>query len=631
MPTIIKDLGLWFWRLVPANPILVRVVQSGGRRKRHLWIRLGYLSVMAIAVVIGIALMQGTGSTGSLADFAKQATIVFKNVSLIQLGMVCVLAPVFAAAAITQEKDSQTYNILLSTPLTNGQIVLGSLLSRLFFVVALLIASIPLFCIIMVYGGVTSGKIMLAIAIATATALLMGSIAISISVIKIGTGRTIFSFYLAIAVYLLAVYVLGSWTGLIPAEAMPSPNGIERMSWLAAFHPFLSMFVILGETPAPNFADVAHYGFPGNYLLAYPHYSYIVITCVISMTLLVISFAFVRRSAKEGEPTLLSRIFRGKAMGAGSMAAEVTDDDKPGVTADARRRPPRTVSRNPIAWRESVTSAAAGGGKLSRILLLVVGALLAVGLLIAHLTGAVTNTDLRIWIFGVVVVEFGITLFVATTAAATSMTREKESNTLELILATPLTSTNVITGKTWGLIWAAGPMLLIPYFTALLFILTDLLSGRLFDSNKAVINPEAVITLPVIFLAFTAFACMIGLKSSIKSRRTMGAVFTAAGVIAIVMAGTSTCVYAVKSSGNTFQLTSAFMPLTPITACQIAIDPLDALTDGGLSGNTPPLAQCRLIALIATFCSALIYFFIGWYLRNDMVRSYDMTIRKQMA
>lgn len=632
MPTIVKDLGLWFWRLVPANPILVRVVQSGGRRKRHLWIRLGYLAIMAIAVVIGIVFTQGAGSTGSLADFAKQATIVFKHVSLIQLGMVCVLAPVFAAAAITQEKDSQTYNILLSTPLTNGQIVLGSLLSRLFFVIALLIASIPLFCIIMVYGGVTGDKIMLAIAIATATALLMGSIAISISVIKIGTGRTIFSFYLAIAVYLLAVYVLGSWAKLIPPEAMPSPTGTSRMSWLAAFHPFLAMFVILGETPAPGFADVAHYGFPGNYLLAYPHLSYIVITFLISMVLLAISFAFVRRSAKEGEPTLLSRIFRGKAMGAGSMSAEVSDDDKAGadVAADARRKPPRTVSKNPIAWRESVTSAAAGGGKVSRILLVSAGVLIAIGLFIAHATGSVLTPELRQWIFGVVIVEFGITLFVATTAAATSMTREKESNTLELILATPLTSTNVITGKTWGLIWAAGPMLLVPYLTVLLFVLTDLFSGRLFDANKAVINPEALITLPVIFLAFTAFACMIGLKASIKSRRTMGAVFTAAGVIAIVMAGTSICVYAVKDS-NAYQLTSAFMPLTPISACQIAINPLNALTGGGVTGTTPPLAQCRVIALIATFCSALIYFFIGWYLRNDMVRSYDMTIRKQMA
>jgi ABC-type transport system involved in multi-copper enzyme maturation permease subunit len=632
MPDVIRDLGSWFWRLVPANPILVRVVQSGSRRIRHLWIRLGYLTIIAVAVVFGIVFMQSSASSGSLADFAKQATVVFKYVSLIQLGMVCVLAPVFAAAAITQEKDSQTYNILLSTPLTNGQIVLGSLLSRLYFVVALLIASIPLFCIIMVYGGVTGDKIMLAIAIAAATALLTGSIAISISVIKIGTGRTIFTFYLAIAVYLLTVYAISSWGQMIPSEAVPAPGRSDRMSWLAAFHPFLAMNVVLGETPAPEFATVAHYGFFGGRLLAFPHMSYLVMTCLASAVLLLISLAFVRRSAKEGEATFMTRLFGRRSLGAGSSVHELSDDEKTASQpSPGRTKAPRTVSKNPIAWRESVTSAASGGGKLSRIILLVAGIAIAVGLLIAYSNGTITIAQLRQAIFGVVIVEFGITLFVATTAAATSMTREKESNTLELILATPLTSTNVITGKTMGLVWAAGPMLLVPYFTVLLFALIDLFRGRLFDQSKAIVNPEVLMTLPVIFLAFTAFSCMIGLHFSIKSRRTMGAVFASAGVIAFVVAAGSACAFSVQSSQETYLLTAAFMPLTPITACQIAIDPVDALAGGFANTPLDNLGECRIVAVVATLASALIYFFIGWYMRNNMVRSYDMTIRKQMA
>ena len=109
-------------------------------------------------MIVGVFAAQTSGAT-SLADLAKEATRVFKYISIIQLLMVCVLAPVFTAAAITQEKDAQTYSILLSTPLSNGQIVLGSLLSRLFFVCVLLLAGIPLFCIMMVYGGVTGSRL----------------------------------------------------------------------------------------------------------------------------------------------------------------------------------------------------------------------------------------------------------------------------------------------------------------------------------------------------------------------------------------------------------------------------------------------------------------------------------------
>ena len=81
----------------------------------------------------------------SLGDLAKTSASVFQSLSVGQLALVALLAPVFTAGAITQEKDSQTYDILLATPLTNGQIVLGSLLSRLFFVLALLVSGIPIF------------------------------------------------------------------------------------------------------------------------------------------------------------------------------------------------------------------------------------------------------------------------------------------------------------------------------------------------------------------------------------------------------------------------------------------------------------------------------------------------------
>ncbi len=79
---------------------------------------------------------------------------MFQKLSYVQLGLVALLAPIFTAGAITQEKDSQTYDILLATPLSNGQIVLGSLLSRLFFVIALLVSGIPIFSITQIFGGV---------------------------------------------------------------------------------------------------------------------------------------------------------------------------------------------------------------------------------------------------------------------------------------------------------------------------------------------------------------------------------------------------------------------------------------------------------------------------------------------
>ncbi len=608
MQALMRDLGLWFWRLAPANPILVRVVHGGGRRMQHFYIRLAYLGILAFIVMIGVVALQS--GSHSLADLAKNATQVFNIVSQVQLGMVCILAPLFTAAAITQEKDSQTYNILLSTPLSNAQIVFGSLLSRLYFVFMLLVAGIPLFCIMMVYGGVTGEEILLSISLAASTALLTGSMAISISVIKIGTGRTIFTFYLAIALYLIVVYTLGTLSGLMPPESPVAPNTGARMSWLAAFHPFLALYVVLGQTPAPLEGAVAHYGFPWRYFLAYPQYSYLVLTVLVSLLLIGLSLFFVRRGAKEGEITLGSR-----------LTGWLRLSRKRGE----QTRTPRHVYHNPISWRESVTGAAAGGGVLARYAVLFVGLAIAVTLLILYGNGSLTAAEVREWLFMICAIELGIALFIATTTAATSMTREKESNTLELVLCTPLTSSQILRGKIMGLIVAAGPMLLVPFLSVLLFVVFTA-----FGKDGPVIYWESLLSMPIMLITFAAVACMIGLQSSIKSKKTLAAVFTSMGIVIFAVILSTSCVWAVRSGDNP-SLAAAAWPMTPFTALWTVIDPARALVDRGATLGAEALRQCRVIAFIAAICSAAIYALIGIGLLRSMVRNFDMIIRKQSA
>ena len=131
--------------------------------------------------------------------------------------------------------------------------------------------------------------------------------------------------------------------------------------------------------------------------------------------------------------------------------------------------------------------------------------------------------------------------------------------------ATPLTSASIITGKIWGLVYAAGPMLIVSYLTVVVFLLFDLVTGRLFSSggSTAVVNPEVLLTLPVLLVAFTAFACMVGLQASIKSRKTMGAVFSSMGIVIAVFVLTGSCALMMQSASSGETLTAAFMPLTP--------------------------------------------------------------------
>ncbi|MGC4033296.1 MAG: ABC transporter permease [Tepidisphaeraceae bacterium] len=160
---------LYFWRLLPGNPILLRVVATASKRKRDLLARCLYLGLLIGVVVLAIGTSGGGGKTG-LDTLTATSEQIFRQMSYLQLGLVALLAPIFTAGAITQEKDAQTYDILLATPLTNGQIVLGTLASRLFFIIALLLSGIPIFAITKIFGGVAISDVAVSCFIAAATA-----------------------------------------------------------------------------------------------------------------------------------------------------------------------------------------------------------------------------------------------------------------------------------------------------------------------------------------------------------------------------------------------------------------------------------------------------------------------------
>src|SRR3954447_18712533 len=228
--------GEYAWRLIPANPILLRVVEAGGKRRRDLFVRCGYLGLLILVVIFSLVGSGGTLGGGSLGELAKVSAKLFQQMSYLQLGLVALLAPIFTAGAITQEKDSQTYDILLATPLSNGQIVLGSLLSRIFFVIALLISGIPIFSITQIFGGVAIQKIVMSFAISAATTFVTGALAMAIATFKVGTRRTIFSFYMFVVLYLVGLFLLDKLPFFQIEGRQVNPSVHSHISWFTGIH-----------------------------------------------------------------------------------------------------------------------------------------------------------------------------------------------------------------------------------------------------------------------------------------------------------------------------------------------------------------------------------------------------------
>jgi ABC-type transport system involved in multi-copper enzyme maturation permease subunit len=717
----------YFWRLLPANPILLRVVQMNGKRRRDLFIRCGYLGLL-VGVVI-VSLMSGTASTGDLSQLAKSSANLFQVLSYCQLGLVALLAPIFTAGAITAEKDSQTYDILLATPLSNGQIVLGSLMSRLFFVIALLISGIPIFSITQIFGGVAIAAIVQSFLIAAATAIITGALAMAIAVLKVGTRRTIFSFYLFIVIYMVGTFMLDQ----IPFFKIAVYDPVNKTfvssttSWLTAFNPFLALRTIFHDSAymPPAFGDlptVPHnlQAWPLGWLLSNPASFYITFMFFLSFVLISPSILLLRRLAQSTT----------------SMKTLILQ--KLGITRGDKTRKPRLVWSNPIAWREAKTKASAARASLLRygfILLGVGGAVTMLAMFNMHqptkittfidansynpatnqltvysisgppqtlpldpsltmtyvnpqapanpdanvspasstslsniadltartggghlpvdatptyveengqkvaktwttLDARVTPTllsaaDARKGLLGATIVEFAVILLIVTNAAASTVTREKEDGTLDLLLSTPITSRYYIWGKLRGLVSFVLPLVAVPVASAAIFIVFDSyhrFAGWNDPNFQWIVFPEAVLLLPAMLVIVVAFASILGMNMSLRLRKTVVAVMSSIGIVVGICAAMGWCGYSMLNSGNTQSAGLGAAAFSPFTLITVLIDPY-AYNSSNWTGDSSD--SSRMWVFVLTWIAIGGYTAIVWTMYKSMVKNFDMTIRKQ--
>src|SRR5688572_23453368 len=231
----------WLLRLLPTNPICMRLVQGGSRRMRHLYIRSGYLGLIIVVLLFVLIGELGGGGSISLRNLASSGAKMFELVSYLQVGLICLLTPVFMAGAIAQEANPQTWDILLTTPLNNLQVVLGNLFGRLFFVLALLFSSLPLFAVTQYFGGVPGNAIFASYAIAATSALLVAAIAVTLSVTRTAGRRAVFVFYISVIMYLFATYAVD----LSLRQPVAVASSANFTTIVTPLNPFLALEVLL--------------------------------------------------------------------------------------------------------------------------------------------------------------------------------------------------------------------------------------------------------------------------------------------------------------------------------------------------------------------------------------------------
>ncbi len=605
MPALLN----WLLRLLPTNPICLRIVKVGSTRPRQQWIRAGFLGSLILVMLLMLLANFNTAAT-SLRSLATTGSMIFTFVSLLQVLLVCLLTPVFMAGAIAHEANPRTWEILLSTPLNSLQIVLGNLFGRLFFILSLLIASLPLFMVLRFFGGVPGESIIGAFLISISTAVLVASIAVTLSVTRSGGRRAVFVFYAGVVIFLFATYALDQ----LIRTSIPGGDGAQWTTIMTPLNPFLALEVLLASNSyVPRSGE--EFDWLTRLWLARPVATFCWLCALASTGLIIFSTLCVRFFARNGRrESILRSLFRRG-------------------TRTSFERPARPVGNNAIAWRELHRDSSNIAGPIGRWAFLVVSLVGMTILLWVHHDGGLSIPALQSSIGFLTFAQISIVMLTAINLSATTVSREREDGTLDIILTTPIQPSPYLAGKRRGLVRYLLPMMLAPILSLLLAVGyvgadgfgTPTSSPSISSSGVEFAIPllswQGAAAFSIMFIPFIAFCVMVGLLWSIRSRGTIGSVFAAVIIVGGITAILSGCVTGVFMDFGI--IGPLFASLSPFSILLYMIDPAaaaDLSSYGGFGNNLALLLGGGVCAACWTLIAVLMH--------RNMSRTFMMTVRQ---
>jgi ABC-2 type transport system permease protein len=211
--------------LAAVATIMVKELRSRMRGRRAFIVLTIYLGLLALItygvyVVVSPSARDQAAFGGFAGGTANASAVIgqsiFSLLSIFQLILVCFIAPAFTAGQISLEREKQTLDLLISTPLRPGAIVVGKLLAALAFVVLMIVAAIPISAIVLMYGGASVDDIVRQQLVLLATALGVGSIGIFYSaLIKRTQAATVLTFCTVLALTLGTTMLFIFWTVMV--------------------------------------------------------------------------------------------------------------------------------------------------------------------------------------------------------------------------------------------------------------------------------------------------------------------------------------------------------------------------------------------------------------------------------
>jgi ABC-type transport system involved in multi-copper enzyme maturation permease subunit len=397
-------------------------------------------SLFVLLVLVGLVIVWFNNPLANISpgsalsahqQLAKLGETFFFTMAGIQISLVMLVAPAATAGSICIDKARGTLAHMLMTDLSDVEIVLGKLGARLAPVIGIIACGVPVAALTALLGGIEFESITAVFGISLALAMLGCTLAIAVSVWATKTHDVLITLYIIEGLWLLA---LPLWWGWVSSGGLAPPP-----EWFQKANPYVLIFALFNQ---PGFVGTV------DYLV------FIGVILTLSAGLVVLSVVKLRRvvAAQAGRPQKqglrlprLKRIFPSWA----------------GPSLDG----------NPVLWREWHRN---GPSRLARVLWVTI--LTLTWILAAWGTYELIrdgwsepNRELAMGMWLQLI--FGMLILSAT--APTVLAEERVRGSLDVLLSTPLSTSEIVVGKWLGACRSVFVMALLPLYVAIVVACTS--------------------------------------------------------------------------------------------------------------------------------------------------------------
>ena len=533
-----------------AGPIIAREVMTAPRPSRFYVARASYVGLLFILMWTAWQSLVGWRDVRDIGVLALFGGVLFRLFVLVQLSLMLFFAPLAAATAVAHEKDRRTFLLLLMTDLRDVEIIVGKLVASLLQIVTLLATGAPALFLCLLLGGASSRQIVEVLGITAATGIAGGSIGLLVALWR---DRTFQSLALTVLVIVLGLCAIEGLAFFLPGVR------IFGVGLAEAFNPFRAVL----EVTDPREVNVDPMVRPG--------FVFIGASLGVSMVVLAIGTFMLRvwnpgrnepREQREkvsgkvdGQLVELDEIpaaqLAGDVVSAAAGVAGISGLPVGELEIDATtglhvpRRTHRRITQaagkyrlpwsSPIIWRELMTRAY-GTKPLIIKAAYVLSFLLCI--LYYYSVPAAARDTFRT---ASVMIPLGIlSLILVNAQGVTSITSERDTGALDLLLVTELSPKEFIYGKLYGVLYNTKEMVVLPVLLTAWFAISGVLST------------ESAVFVVVDFLLLAHFSAMLGIHSAITYTNSRTAVANSLGTIFFLMGGILLCTVLIVLSDHEF-------------------------------------------------------------------------------